>query len=243
MADYAVMPYTDYEDACDAVREKTGGTEAIVSGDLGAKIRSITTGGTQETPEISVSSTGLITATSGDLSATKQLTTQAAKTITPGTSSQTAVEKGRYTTGAVTVAGDADLVPENILSGVDIFGVTGTAKNCAVGTVTQTYSSLNLVFPQTLSWRPTGCIAIRKDLYASGSTSVQLLVWLVEDFTFTYGSSTFSGCGFSYNGPSGEWWSLDGESPYASYSTSGIYTLTSEGLTFNAGTWLMIVWA
>ena len=68
---------------------------------------------TQATPSISVNSSGLITASAtqtagyvaaGTKSATKQLTTQAAKTITPCTSSQTAVALGRYTTGAVTVA-------------------------------------------------------------------------------------------------------------------------------------------
>jgi hypothetical protein len=68
---------------------------------------------TQATPSITVSTSGLITASStqeegyvtGDTkSATKQLTTQAAKTITPSTSSQTAVAKNVYTTGAVTVA-------------------------------------------------------------------------------------------------------------------------------------------
>lgn len=78
-----------------------------------------------ETPTISVSSAGLITATSAGLSATKQLTTQAAKTVTPSTSAQTAVASGRYTTGAVTVAGDANLLAENIKSGVSIFGVAG----------------------------------------------------------------------------------------------------------------------
>lgn len=44
MAKYAVMPIADYEDACNAVREKTGGTESIVSGDLGEQIRSIAGG-------------------------------------------------------------------------------------------------------------------------------------------------------------------------------------------------------
>jgi hypothetical protein len=53
---------------------------------------------------ITVSSAGLITATAGDTSATQQLTTQAAKTITPSMSSQTAVASGRYTTGTVTVS-------------------------------------------------------------------------------------------------------------------------------------------
>lgn len=89
----------------------------------------------QATPQISVSAAGLITATAeqqegyvpgGTKSSTKQLTTQAAKTVTPGTTNQTAVASGRYTTGAVTVKGDANLVPENIAEGVSIFGVTGT---------------------------------------------------------------------------------------------------------------------
>ena len=68
---------------------------------------------TQATPSISVSSSGLITASAtqtagyvseGTKSGTKQLTTQAAKTVTPSSSSQTAVASGVYTTGAVTVA-------------------------------------------------------------------------------------------------------------------------------------------
>lgn len=45
MAEYAVMPASDYKDACDAVREKTGGTARIVSGELGEQIRSISGGG------------------------------------------------------------------------------------------------------------------------------------------------------------------------------------------------------
>ena len=87
------------------------------------------------TPTIDVSAGGLITATTeqekgyvsgGTKSATQQLTTQGAKTVTPGTSNQTAVASGRYTTGDVVVSGDANLVPENIAEGVSIFGVTGT---------------------------------------------------------------------------------------------------------------------
>lgn len=68
---------------------------------------------TQATPSISVNSSGLITASAtqpagyvaaGTKSGTKQLTTQAAKTVTPTKSEQTAVPAGVYTTGAVKVA-------------------------------------------------------------------------------------------------------------------------------------------
>lgn len=90
---------------------------------------------TQATPSITVSSGGLITASatqsagyvaSGTKSATKQLTTQAGKTVTPGRTQRTAVASGRYTTGTVYVAGDSDLVAANIKKGVNIFGVAGT---------------------------------------------------------------------------------------------------------------------
>lgn len=80
----------------------------------------------QATPSISVSSAGLITATAGDKSATKQLTTRDSETIRPSTSEQVAVGSGVYSTGTVWVEGDADLVPENIKRGVQIFGVQGT---------------------------------------------------------------------------------------------------------------------
>lgn len=61
----------------------------------------------------------------GTTTETLTITTQAGKTVTPGTSRQTAVASGRLTTGAVYVAGDANLKAENIKSGVSIFGVTG----------------------------------------------------------------------------------------------------------------------
>ena len=97
---------------------------------------------TQATPSITISSDGKITAiatqsagyvAAGTKSATKQLTTQAAKTVTPTTSNQTAVASGRYTTGAVTVKGDANLVAGNIKSGTSIFGVTGTYEGSGGG--------------------------------------------------------------------------------------------------------------
>ena len=90
----------------------------------------------QATPSITVDSGGKITAsatqaagyvTAGTKTATKQLTVQAAKTWTPGTSNQT-LASGRYLTGTQTIKGDANLKAANIIKGVSIFGVTGTAE-------------------------------------------------------------------------------------------------------------------
>ncbi len=50
--------------------------------------------------------------------------TKGATTYTPTTTNQT-IASGTYLTGIQTIAGDADLVASNIISGVQIFGVTG----------------------------------------------------------------------------------------------------------------------
>ena len=98
---------------------------------------------TQATPSISVSSSGLITASStqsagyvsaGTKSATKQLTVQAAQTITPSTSDKT-IASGRYLTGTQTIKGDVNLKAENIAEGISIFGVTGTHSGGGGGAV------------------------------------------------------------------------------------------------------------
>jgi hypothetical protein len=82
------------------------------------------------TPAIEVYENGLIKATVTNDRETKTnklfLETKAAETITPGTNNKTVVSKGKYTTGDVTVVGDADLKAANIKKGVNIFNITGT---------------------------------------------------------------------------------------------------------------------
>ena len=96
---------------------------------------------TLATPTIEVSSSGVITAkvkqnsggyiaSGANTSATKNLTTQAAQTITPGTSNKT-IASGRYLTGTQTIKGDANLSAANIISGKSIFGVAGSAVTAA----------------------------------------------------------------------------------------------------------------
>ena len=102
-----------------------------VTGDI--KVSAMPTG-TLSAPTINTS-TGIVTsgvATAGYLATnttkTLQLTTKSAATITPSTANQT-IAAGQYLTGIQTIQGDSNLVPENIASGVSIFGVTGTHES------------------------------------------------------------------------------------------------------------------
>ena len=70
---------------------------------------------------VSAGTAGTISVSGSD---TLALTAQAAQTITPGTTAQT-IAAGQYLTGAQTIAGDANLIGQNIKSGVSIFNVDG----------------------------------------------------------------------------------------------------------------------
>lgn len=59
---------------------------------------------------------------------TGTIQSQAAQTITPSTSDKT-IAAGKYLSGKQTIKGDANLVAENIKSGVSIFGVNGTLES------------------------------------------------------------------------------------------------------------------
>lgn len=105
--------------------------------------------GVLASPTITINSNGLIQAaafinTEGYLAQgsfaenSLQLTTISGTTITPSTVTQTYGAANRYMLGTVTIQGDADLIPANIASGINIFGVTGTLEfvNYFTGTAT-----------------------------------------------------------------------------------------------------------
>lgn len=116
-------------------------------------------------PTITVSSSGLITAenmqdsgyiaSGGFFRSTKQLTTQAAQTITPGTSNKT-IASGRYLTGTQTIKGDSNLKAENIKSGVSIFGVAGSYEGSGGGgSETEMQTVTGSIVPSDTDWGTT----------------------------------------------------------------------------------------
>lgn len=86
------------------------------------------------TPSISVSSDGLVSVTSNQLSGYvvaenqtifRQLPTENDKIFIPTSSDQIAVMPGKYTVGNIKVKGDPNLVSTNIKGGTSIFGIEG----------------------------------------------------------------------------------------------------------------------
>ena len=112
-------------------------------------------------PSITVSSAGIITAsttqTAGFVSGSTQETTYSMPllvrpVITPTASGQTIEAAGKYSTVDIMVRGDVNLVPENIKEGVTIFGVTGTAKGseAVIGTYAGN-AGTKITTPQTIN--------------------------------------------------------------------------------------------
>lgn len=119
----------------------SGATVTVPAGYYASQATKSVATATQATPSVSIDSAGKITASAtqtagyvaaGTKTSTKQLTTQAAQTITPGTSDKT-IASGRYLTGTQTIKGDANLVADNIKSGVSIFGVAGNYEGSGGG--------------------------------------------------------------------------------------------------------------
>lgn len=111
------------------------GTITVPRGFYNGASRKVTAS-THSKPTISIATTtGLVTSKhtlsagyykSGTTSDTLQLSVLKAKTYTPTTSNQE-ISSRQYITGSQTILGDPNLIAKNIVSGVSIFGIEGSA--------------------------------------------------------------------------------------------------------------------
>lgn len=204
----------------------SGATVTVPSGYYAeSETKSVATA-THANPTASVNSTtGLVTAshtqTAGYISAgtttgTLQLTTQAAKTVTPSETAQTAVAAGRYTTGAVTVGAISSTyvgsgIAKNDSDDLTVSGATVTApagyysaaasKSVASGAVTAPSSisgtaatvstgTNTLTLTKTVSVTPNVTTAGYISSGTAGNSSVSLTASVTTKAAATYYPST-----------------------------------------------------
>ncbi len=100
---------------------------------------------------------------------------QAAQTITPGTTDKT-IASGKYLTGTQTIKGDPNLLSENIKEGIEIFGIPGGYKAGSVAQGTVTASGTDAVIIDTGLEKVSAFILFAKTTLTS-QTGVQCLYY------------------------------------------------------------------
>lgn len=174
----------------------SGATVTVPKGYFAAQTQKSVATAAQATPSISVNSnTGQITASctqssgyvsGGTKSGVYNLSTDSGGTITPGTYRKTAVASGKYTTGTTYVAGDSNLVSENIKSGVNIFGITGSyAGNGTFGTATSTSPELTITVPS--DWNAVMFVAEGFNQMPSATTTATAVAGYLKRDNSEYG--------------------------------------------------------
>ena len=126
------VPTSEYGDATsdDVVSGKTFTSTA------GLKVTGTHTCSGLDTSDATASASDILSGKTAYVNGSKvtgNISSQAAQTITPGTSDKT-IASGKYLSGTQTIKGDANLVAGNIKSGVSIFGVTGSYTGSGGGT-------------------------------------------------------------------------------------------------------------
>lgn len=209
------------------------GTSATVS--TGTNTLTLTKTGVTTTPTVSAGYVSSATASTATVTLTASVTTKAAATITPGTTNQT-IAAGTYLTGTQTIEGDANLIEENIKSGVSIFGKVGTYEGSssssltvATSTSTLSSSSSSISFNGLLG-EPTSFAVVSASDLATGSSPWKTAA-VVFDGTDLHGQTirNTSNAQVTYD-------STDFSKSYS----NGTLTITGSGTNFQANQYKLV---
>ena len=129
-----------------------------------------------------------------------------AKSVTPTASEQTVTPDSGYDgLSQVTVAGDANLTPENIKEGISIFGITGTLAAAASDNNTEAYA-IDPTNP-VVSFKTSGTIKVFGYGYSTSSSGWGGSTTTVHAFcgdgyykSASWGSPSKTSCTFSVSG-------------------------------------------
>ena len=129
-----------------------------------------------------------------------------AKSVTPTASEQTVTpDRGYDGISQVTVAGDANLTPENIKEGISIFGITGTLAAAASDNNTEAYA-IDPTNP-VVSFKTSGTIKVFGYGYSTSSSGWGGSTTTVHAFcgdgyykSASWGSPSKTSCTFSVSG-------------------------------------------
>lgn len=167
------------------------------SGKVSVNVSTSTSAGALDTPSINFDTTnGKFTATS-KVKTSGYIGTSETKTAsytinrylggeyTPTKASRTVSLTGKYCTGDVVIKGDNNLVPENIKSGVSIFGVEGTLKTGATATSITTNRSWNSTLDSSYDYH-------RIAYFSIAMSNVKYVMCMATSTSGTYDSSNVS---------------------------------------------------
>ncbi len=167
------------------------------SGKVSVNVSTSTSAGALDTPSINFDTTnGKFTATSKvktsgyigtseTKSASYTITRYLGGEYTPTKASRTVSLTGQYCTGDVVIKGDNNLVPENIKSGVSIFGVEGTLKTGATAISITTNRSWNSTLDSSYDYH-------RIAYFSIAMSNVKYVMCMATSTSGTYDSSNVS---------------------------------------------------
>lgn len=206
--DYAVMPYSDYKGACDAIREKDGSSGQIKSGELRSKILAIETG----------ADTSVVTATAPDILSGKIIVDKNGNPLTgtmpnrgagggsiSSVSQKITIPQGYYNgSGSVAISAteQAKIIESNIAEGVTLLGKTGTyngkfawGTNTWDGIGVQTYTLSGLPFKPKIVYYSSPTYTTSSYKVFGGlfidTTKGEKYMWYLDDGNYNGSSSNY----------------------------------------------------
>lgn len=174
----------------DAVRGLTGATGKMTLEQIAAEVSGYEPPApSYDTPSITVSSGGLVTASANGKSGTRQLTTQAGKTVTPTKAEQTAVAAQTYTTGAVKVGA----IPSSYIvpSGSQTITSNGTVDVTALASVIVNVAGGGGGLPSGISAIDMGEFTVSSAFTTTAQTFTHKL-GVTPDFILVYAPSNIA---------------------------------------------------